>query len=381
VRYSSRVRALLLIVITACGSGDATPTPPQQPPPKPPQPQPTPPSDTPASYVGLCAPCHGPTARGYVADHAPSLVSPTFLESASDTFLADSIAFGRPGTAMAAYAKERGGPLERDAIDALVRWLRGKAPPSVSLAAPGAGDARRGGPLYVKHCLKCHGDARTRGEGVHLANPQFLTLASDAFVRHAIVNGRPGTPMEGFAGKLAAAEIDDIVAFVRDFARQLDRDRGRLPAPTGKEPLVINPSGKEPSFALRADACPKDQPKCTRDPRYVPADQVKRALDDKRRLVIIDARPTSEWMTVHVTGAVSIPHHAMDRLDEIPKDVWVVAYCACPHHLSGIVVDELRKRGHAKAAVLDEGILEWQRRKYPVIAAAGVEAPPEERKP
>ena len=35
--------------------------------------------------------------------HAPSLVNPTFLESATDEFLRRSIIFGRPGTSMAAY--------------------------------------------------------------------------------------------------------------------------------------------------------------------------------------------------------------------------------------------------------------------------------------
>ena len=85
---------------------------------------------------------------------------------------------------------------------------------------------------------------------------------------------------------------------------------------------------------------------------------------------------------MHITGAVSIPYHDMKRLDEVPKDgTWVVAYCACPHHLSGIVVDELRKRGYKHAVVLDEGILEWHRRGYPVVAAQGVKPPPKENTP
>ena len=71
----------------------------------------------------------------------------------------------------------------------------------------------------------------------------------------------------------------------------------------------------------------------------------------------------------------------MKRLDEVPKDVWVIAYCACPHHLSGVIVDELRKKGHKRALILDEGILEWHRRGYPVTAAAGVTAPPKEAQP
>jgi len=59
----------------------------------------------PAMYAALCAQCHGAQATGYAADHAPSLVNPTFLESASDFYLHLSIEQGRPGTSMAAYAK------------------------------------------------------------------------------------------------------------------------------------------------------------------------------------------------------------------------------------------------------------------------------------
>jgi hypothetical protein len=59
--------------------------------------------------------------------------------------------------------------------------------------------------------------------------------------------------------------------------------------------------------------------------------------------------------------------------------VAAVAYCACPHHLSGIVVDELIKRGHKKAYVLDEGINVWRQKNHPVNAAKGLPAAPIEQ--
>src|SRR5262245_32877421 len=55
-----------------------------------------------ALYASLCSVCHGADATGYKADHAPSLVNATFLESASDEQLRRSIVDGRPGTSMAA---------------------------------------------------------------------------------------------------------------------------------------------------------------------------------------------------------------------------------------------------------------------------------------
>lgn len=318
-------------------------------------------------YRMLCAPCHGPEGRGYAADHAPSLVNKTFLASATDEFLHRSIVTGRPGTSMGAYGDQLGGPLNDAAVDRLVAHLRAYGPAAGALTAAGRGDAARGAALYTAGCKSCHGDASSRGEAVHLANAQFLAQATDAFIRHAIVHGRPETKMEPFAGKLTDSQIDDVVAFVRALGSQAAAVK-LLPAPTGKESLVLNPHGQDPTFVIQND-------------RFVSVEQVNRALTEKRRMIIIDARPPSEWMRVHVKGAVSIPYHDMKRLAEVPRDVWAIAYCACPHHLSGDVVSELIRLGHKRALILDEGINEWHRRRYPVVAAEGVSPPAAEPAP
>jgi cytochrome c oxidase cbb3-type subunit III len=364
-------------------------------------------------YLALCAQCHGADAKGYAADHAPSLVNPTFLESASDDFLRRSILIGRPGTSMAGYGAALGGPLDDAAVDSLVRFLRGLGPERPARAdhkplAPSTrppGDAAIGAAVYAKNCVGCHGDASTRGEAVSLTNPQLLMMASDTFLRHAIVQGRPGTKMEAFAGRLSDAEIDGVIGYLRALGARNPQTAALLPEPTGKEPMVIHPSGKRPSFTLRSTTCPPGSPQappaassaasspaspaastsplldatppCKPDPRFVSVEQVGKAMAAKQRMVIIDARPPSEWRRVHIAGAVSIPYHDLKRLDEVPRDgTWIIAYCACPHHLSGIVVDELRKRGYSNAVVLDEGINEWHRRDLPVVAADGVAKPP-----
>jgi rhodanese-related sulfurtransferase/mono/diheme cytochrome c family protein len=285
---------------------------------------------------------------------------------------------------MAAYGAVRGGPLRADVAQRLVGWLRSKAgAPARTIPPRGQGDPARGALIYGSKCQKCHGDATTRANAVHLANPRFLEVANDPFLGWAITHGRPGTGMEAWQGKLTDAQVDDVVAFIRSFARDAGVALGAagsppsassLPPPTGKEPMVLNPKGKDPDFKPRSTAC---TPPCTPDERFVSIDQVKAALDDKRKIVILDARPPSDWMRVHIPGAVSLPYHDLHRLDEVPLDgTWIVAYCACPHHLSGDVVDALRRRGAKHAVILDEGILEWHRRGYPVVAAPGVEPPP-----
>ncbi len=321
-------------------------------------------------YAGLCAPCHGKVLEGYAADHAPSLITRTFLESVTDDFLTRSIATGRPGTSMAAYGKKLGGPLDDMAVTRLVKFIRerGNVPPATLMGMTMTGDPKRGAGIYDSTCKLCHGDTGSRGEAVHLANPMFLQQATEPFLRHAIVNGRAGTKMGPYKDKLDEQQIADVIAHIRSFANPAAPVISQLPAPTGKEPLVIFPKGKEPDWKPRED-------------RFVSVDVVKKAYDQQRKFIIIDARPPSEWMRAHITGAVSIPYHDLKRLDEIAKDTWVIAYCACPHHLSGEVVDALRARGHTKAVILDEGINDWHRKGYPMTAAQGVEKPATEPVP
>lgn len=309
-----------------------------------------------AAFQKYCALCHGAAAQGYVADHAPSLRSPTFLESADDSFLSRSIALGRPGSPMAAYSKDLGGPLSDADIADMVAWIRHGGPPHQP-PAPGAGtgDAAAGAALYATTCQSCHGDRTTRLTAVQLANPVFLALASDAFLRDAIVRGRPGTPMTPFAGKLTDAQIDDLVAHLRSWAEKpTPPPPPPIAPPPADGPVVIHPRGKTPTWKLKDD-------------RFVAAADVRAAYAQKRKMVIIDARPPSDWLALRIPGAISVPHYDVAGLDRVPNDgTWVVAYCACPHHASGIVVDELRKRGFKHTAVLDEGILFWQQQGYPV---------------
>lgn len=306
-----------------------------------------------ALYEKYCALCHGPTAQGYAADNAPSLVTPQWLSGADDAFIVNSIALGRPETAMGGFAKQVGGPMSDQEIDDLVVFLRSHGPPYVIPAQPPVGSARKGAAIYAAECVKCHGDRSKRGEAPYLANQTFLSLASDAFLYDAIARGRDGTKMKAFAGQLEPEQIADVVAYLRSWSSGPPPLLLRAKGSASEGPVVLNPDGGAPQFTLR-------------DQTYVPADEVKRALDEKKRIILIDARVASDWDREHITGAISVPYYALGGLDRVPNDgTWVVAYCACPHHASGEVVTALRKRGYPNTAVLDEGVLVWKERGYP----------------
>jgi mono/diheme cytochrome c family protein/rhodanese-related sulfurtransferase len=356
----------VLAALLLAGCGKATPA--KAKPTPPPASAPAPTTERGRTlYAQLCATCHGPAGNGYASDNAPSLRTTTFLASATDAFLRDAITRGRPGTAMPAYGQGLGGPLPPADVQALVAFLRAGSPPPVALPpGPVAGDAEQGKTLYQSTCARCHGTEKQRSTAVHLLNPVFLQTAGDQFLRYAIAEGRWPTTMVPWKSTLVPKQIDDLVAYLRSKAPPM-APAGVPPQPppppprTG--PIVLNPRGRAPQFTLK-------------DGLYVSIDQVKAALDAKRRLIITDARPPSDWMNLHIAGAISTPYYDLHTLDDLPKDgTWIIAYCACPHHVSGIVVDELRKRGYPHTAVLDEGVYAWQQKQYPVVAAPGMQAP------
>lgn len=98
-----------------------------------------------------------------------------------------------------------------------------------SLAHPGADDAAaRGRALYGQYCAVCHGaegQGRVQGNATSLNNPDFLAVASDAFLQAAIARGRRGTAMRGWAqevgGPLSGEEIHDLIAFLRTWQQEV----------------------------------------------------------------------------------------------------------------------------------------------------------------
>ena len=93
------------------------------------------------------------------------------------------------------------------------------------------GDVVRGEPLYDQYCGFCHG---YDGEGYladsanALSNQAFLATATDDFIRTAIVEGRPGTPMSPWglanAGPLDDQAVADVTAYVRQWQTEPTED-------------------------------------------------------------------------------------------------------------------------------------------------------------
>jgi cbb3-type cytochrome c oxidase subunit III len=316
-------------------------------------------------YIKYCALCHGKDRQGYAADNAPSLRSHALLATtrqprASFNYLLHTVSYGRDGTAMAPYGKKQGGPLDREDIELLLNWLYDtsgvKKPVVLDLEEPISGNVALGQTLYAKNCSACHGKT---GEGLTapaLANPMFLATVSDAFIHYTITHGRDGTPMASYKDSLSKKEINALTAYIRSRASGWN-----APAPiTVAQPLpkdyVLNPQGKSPVFTLR-------------EGKYVPATQLLKAIKDSTKMIILDARSTAGWQQSHIPGAVSVPYYKdPDKfINDLPNDnTMIVIYCACPHAASEAVQNTLKRYGYKNTAILDEGILVWAQKGYPV---------------
>ncbi|OIR03322.1 hypothetical protein GALL_145940 [mine drainage metagenome] len=80
----------------------------------------------------------------------------------------------------------------------------------------------------------------------------------------------------------------------------------------------------------------------------------------KGEIVVLDVRPTEEYLNAHLPFARSIPLEELrQRLAELPKDRSIVAYCRGPYCLMAVdAVQLLRQEGYL-AIHLREGVAEW----------------------
>jgi rhodanese-related sulfurtransferase/DNA-binding transcriptional ArsR family regulator len=78
-------------------------------------------------------------------------------------------------------------------------------------------------------------------------------------------------------------------------------------------------------------------------------------------VVVLDVRPTAEYAAGHLAGALNIPLADLaDRLDELPADIEVVAYCRGAYCvLAHDAVRLLSSRGY-RARRAEDGALEWR---------------------
>ena len=80
----------------------------------------------------------------------------------------------------------------------------------------------------------------------------------------------------------------------------------------------------------------------------------------KGEVVVLDVRPSEEYLNAHLPFARSIPiEELLQRLAELPKDRAIVAYCRGPYCLLAVDAVALLKKEGYSAIHLRDGVAEW----------------------
>lgn len=87
----------------------------------------------------------------------------------------------------------------------------------------------------------------------------------------------------------------------------------------------------------------------------------------QHNITVIDVRPKQEFDKGHIVGALNVPVDELsDKLDELPKDQEIVAYCRGPFCVFADDAVKLLKDKGFNAKRLDEGYPEWMLDELPV---------------
>jgi rhodanese-related sulfurtransferase/DNA-binding transcriptional ArsR family regulator len=102
----------------------------------------------------------------------------------------------------------------------------------------------------------------------------------------------------------------------------------------------------------------------SREGRDFPARMGWDELLDKlrdRQVVVVDVRPVEEFRAGHVPGAIGIPLKELEaRLDELPRDRDVIAYCRGTYCLLALQAVEILRRHGYRATYLEQGVREME---------------------
>jgi len=177
-------------------------------------------------YHYLCSRCHGDFGEG---ETGPAILDHDFLKAAPDRYLFETISGGRSHTAMFGWStevvnEERLG--KRDITD-LIAFMRSRQSerPDYIRSGSNPGDMGIGKALFGHYCAECHGKEGEGFKAPALNNQEFLSAASNGYIKATITIGRDhtGMPSWGYPGEaypeLSGKDRQDISAFIRSWQR------------------------------------------------------------------------------------------------------------------------------------------------------------------
>lgn len=89
------------------------------------------------------------------------------------------------------------------------------------------------------------------------------------------------------------------------------------------------------------------------------------------KVIVIDVRPTTEYLTAHIPTALPIPLQQLkQRLSELPRNKEIVAYCRGPYCVLAKEAVELLRAHGLRAKRLGDSVQDWHAHGLPIATGA-----------
>jgi rhodanese-related sulfurtransferase len=125
--------------------------------------------------------------------------------------------------------------------------------------------------------------------------------------------------------------------------------------------LTLAPStfGQDAKPAVAPTAAPATSADVPSEPRKIEIPEVQSRMNAGKPIVFIDGRSSVQGKIIK--GAVHVPYDKVEAwAKDIPKDTYIVAYCACATEGTSLaVVRRLQEFGFTNAFALKGGIHSW----------------------
>ena len=101
----------------------------------------------------------------------------------------------------------------------------------------------------------------------------------------------------------------------------------------------------------------------------IKADDLKKMIENKSDIVVVDAQPKGAYDLGHIPGAVNFPWATKIKTPSIlPRNKLLVLYCACSEEEDSLDMagQLIKKFGYKQVKVLEGGWVRWLELGYPI---------------
>ena len=98
-------------------------------------------------------------------------------------------------------------------------------------------------------------------------------------------------------------------------------------------------------------------------------EELRKMIENKADIVVVDNQPKSEYSKVHILGAVNLPWAMeIEGPVNLPRGKLLILYCGCAHEedSASVAYQLIQNFGYEEIKLLRGGLSQWLELGYPV---------------